>query len=390
MSDLKIPNLEDLLQLDEKIVSTQIKCLTAPGENYGSLMLSVDITTETTDLQIVAKTLPPNPKMQEMFNCPVTFRNEIAFYKSIIPTLRSFQKEHGVKKVMNFAAKYYGSRPNLHHKDEKIDKDAVLLLENLKVSGFVNLERTEGFDLDTSKLILHDLAQLHGISIALKLQEPKIFKQLVQPLMESLSVSKEVLDDWEDKYLKIIHSIPRLEPYLDRLKKVNLDIYPPPPAREPFATVSHNDCWVNNTMVQLQNGKAVQSRLVDFQISDYASPAKDVLFFLFSSIKNDILRKECDNLIRYYHDNLIEVLKELKCDTQPFCFEEFQKELDFEAVRTQFAHLALMLFPIFAPKLDVKDMADIKPSDIGNNEPTELHKEKLVFIVEEFAKRAWI
>ena len=26
------------------------------------------------------------------------------------------------------------------------------------------------------------------------------------------------------------------------LKKVNLDIYPPPPTREPFATVSHNDC----------------------------------------------------------------------------------------------------------------------------------------------------
>ncbi|XP_063900499.1 uncharacterized protein LOC135120083 [Zophobas morio] len=391
MSDLKIPNLEDLLQLDEKIAFTKIKCLTAPGENYGSLMLSVDVTTESNhELKVVAKTLPPNPKMQEMFDSPVTFRNEIAFYKTIIPTLRSFQKKHGVKKVMNFAAKYYGSRPNLHHKDDKIDQDAVLLLENLKVSGFVNVERTEGFDLDTSKLILRDLAQLHGIGIALKLQEPKIFNQKVRPYLTPLTLPEEAHDDWKDKYLKIIHSIPRLEPYLERLKKVNFDMKGPPPPREPFASISHNDCWVNNAMVKFENGKAVESRLVDFQISAYASPAKDVLFFLFSSLRNDVLRKNCDGLIRYYHENLIGVLKELKCDTKPFCFEEFKKELDFEAKHTQFVDTVLMLIPIFAPKLKVKDWAEIEPTDIGNNEPTELHMEKLVVIVEEYAKRGWI
>jgi hypothetical protein len=49
MSGEEIKNIEDLVQLGEgkKIVNYKINRLTAPGENYGSLMLSVDITVKT-------------------------------------------------------------------------------------------------------------------------------------------------------------------------------------------------------------------------------------------------------------------------------------------------------------------------------------------------------
>jgi hypothetical protein len=84
------------------------------------------------------------------------------------------------------------------------------------------------------------------------------------------------------------------------------------------------------------------------------------------------------------------VLLELKCDIAEFSREAFDNELTLEARNTQFVHTVLMLFPIFAPKGTITDIANTKPSDIGNVEPTDLHKEKLVFVVEEFAKRNWI
>ncbi|RZB40960.1 EcKinase, DUF1679, and/or APH domain containing protein [Asbolus verrucosus] len=356
-------------------------------------MLSVDVIVKTPEriekINAVAKMLPPNELMQEMFNCQVTFRNEIGFYKTMVPTLQHFQREHGVTEVIDFSPKYYGSRSNLNG-STKIDTNAVLLLENLKVQNFVNFERTEGFDLEVSKLIIRDLAHLHAVPLALKLQKPEVFETAIMQFLSSLVLQEEVLKDLKEKYDKIINNVDDLKPYLERLKKVSLDVYPPGPPREPFATVSHNDCWVNNTMIQIKDGKPFKSKLVDYQLCDYGSPAKDVLFFLFSSVQNHILEKHYDDLIEFYHKTFTSTLVELHCETTEFSLEAFKKELDYEAKHTQFVHTVLMLFPIFAPRGTVTDIVELKPTDIGNSEPTGLHKQKLLFVVKEFARRNWI
>jgi hypothetical protein len=119
--------------------------------------------------------VPPSEFIQEVFNTPVTFRNEIAFYKDILPILQDFQRQHGVKEVIDFVPKYYGSRRNLKGDEGKVDQDAVLLLENLKVANYTTFDRTQGFDLDAAKLIITDLAQFHAVPLALKLEKPEIF-----------------------------------------------------------------------------------------------------------------------------------------------------------------------------------------------------------------------
>jgi uncharacterized ubiquitin-like protein YukD len=142
MSAEQIKNIEDLIPLGDgkKIVDYKIKLLTAPGENSGSLMLKVDFTVKTPtgneEIHAAAKTVPPNELIQEVFNTAVTFRNEIAFYKKIVPLLQDFQKQHGVKEVIDFVPKYYGSRLNLKGDEGKVDQDAVLLLENLKLANY--------------------------------------------------------------------------------------------------------------------------------------------------------------------------------------------------------------------------------------------------------------
>lgn len=143
MSDTiaKLPRvLSGYLGNKKKIVGTEITRLTAPGENYGSIMLRVDITilNEETGKEeavyAVGKLIPTHAVIQEIFNIQVTYKNEVAFYKTIVPTLQNFQRRNGVTDVLDCFANYYGSRINLNGSDV-VDEDAVLLLENLKVSG---------------------------------------------------------------------------------------------------------------------------------------------------------------------------------------------------------------------------------------------------------------
>lgn len=143
-------------------------------------------------------------------------------------------------------------------------------------------------------------------------------------------------------------------------------------------------------MIKLENGKVVENKMVDFQIVGYGSPAKDVVFFLFSSVQIPVLKAHCDEFFKVYHDTFLETLEELQCDTKPFSFKAFNKELDAEARDTQFFHLQCMLQPIYATKDDIKDMKDFCEEDLKTTNISKEFKEKEWFLIEEFAKRNWI
>lgn len=80
-----------------------------------------------------------------------------------------------------------------------------------------------------------------------------------------------------------------------------------------FNVLNHGDCWCNNIMFKYnENGEREETILVDFQMGKYGSPGQDLLYFLFSSVKQEIRLKDFDYFIRYYHENLKENLKLLE------------------------------------------------------------------------------
>ncbi|EFA05154.1 uncharacterized protein LOC655368 [Tribolium castaneum] len=392
-----IPFLSEVVPLDpsSSIQEHKVRRLTAAGENYGSLMLSVDITVKspegTREINAVAKMVPPNEYIQKVFNTQVTFRNEIAFYREIVPTLRRFQQEQGMANAIDFFPKYLGSRLNRDNSD-RVDSDGILLLENLKMAGYANLERTVGFDLEVAKVVVKDLAHLHAVPLGLKLQKPDVFEKKVKKYLSPFHPDDD--EKIVEKMCNLVCSLDTCQKYHERAKSAlwkmrdrNTTI------REPFATLVHDDCWVNNTMVKIQPGEVPKNKFVDFQICNYGSPAKDLLFLLFSSVQNDVIRSECDNLIRLYHGTFVDVLRQLKCDTEPFSFEKFEQEIKFEALNTQFGHVVFMLTPIFAPKGSVKELDEFSPeafAEMVGSFASDLHKEKLALVVNEFGKRNWI
>ncbi|KAJ8984940.1 hypothetical protein NQ317_012190 [Molorchus minor] len=125
----KIENLEGvLLNLGEnqKITDYKITRLTAPGDNYGSLMLRLEVkvydknTKREDDLDLVAKLLPPSDFLRNMFNVQVVFRNESSLYRVVVPVLEQFQRRQGVREVVDIFPKYYGSRISLNPNSEML------------------------------------------------------------------------------------------------------------------------------------------------------------------------------------------------------------------------------------------------------------------------------
>lgn len=144
MSELK--NLEDLLAPklgpNKKIINVEID--KPPSKGAGSVMLLIKLTVKDVIennhevVHLVAKKVPNSELARKAFKIQQSFQKEVAFYETIIPTLKSFQEEEGVVVLDNFA-EYYGARYNLHQKNNEVDEEAVLLLEDLTVKGVCNI-----------------------------------------------------------------------------------------------------------------------------------------------------------------------------------------------------------------------------------------------------------
>lgn len=83
----------------------------------------------------VAKCTPLNLVTQELFNTQETFKSEIAWYTTVIPTLKKFAKDQGLERELDFFQTFYGARISLDPNSEKVDLDGVILSENLKYLG---------------------------------------------------------------------------------------------------------------------------------------------------------------------------------------------------------------------------------------------------------------
>ncbi|KAJ8945374.1 hypothetical protein NQ318_007020 [Aromia moschata] len=393
-----IPKLDEVLRLQpsRSVADCKTTRLTAPGENYGSLMLRLEVKVVDEDskseenLDLVAKLLPPSKMMQEMFNVQTTFGNETGFYRDIVPVLEEFQRQHGLK-VVNIFPKYYGSRISLDANCDKVDDGAVLILENLKPSGFTTANRTVGFDLQSSRFLAKHLAYFHAISLALKLKNPGLFEQKVRPYLSDFRFGEHRnFDDFPPKLFNILKENHTCVPFFDIIEKL-IKQKSSVVIHEPFATMLHNDFWVNNVLLKFENGIPVEVKIVDFQVIEYRSPCRDLLFFLFSSVQLKVLEEHLDRLIDCYYESFVEKLKEFKCDVEPFSREAFDKQLELAAKEAEYFHIVAMLFPIHIDSSSVKDATEISPEDMAKGgHVTRACKDKLIFTTVEFIKRGWM
>lgn len=404
---LSVQKLDVLLRQslgnDLQIKHVEWKPLTAPGENFGSIMLAVIVTltrssNKTETHHLVAKLPPTSAYLLGLFNSPVTFRKELQFYSVMVKEFINLQIESGIneKDARNLVPKFFGGRLGLKN-PEQFDEQATIILENLKLSGYDTGDRIFGLDKKHTELAIESLAKLHALVIALKMKKPQLYERIAPELFLNLSneITEKCITEMIERSRSDLENMEEIRPYLDRINKTmeysceaNKDLKKP---EEPWATFVHCDLWVNNIMFRHdEKGELVDMKIIDFQLFEYDYGVKDLIFFLMSSTSEEILDNKLDYMFDLYYSCFIKMLKTLKVDTEKFSKQKFDEILNL-CGPIKFNQCIMMAQVIQAPKKSMSESKNVEGSDVFvKMSDNVIYKRKLLHIVTTFDKRGWL
>ncbi|XP_065369198.1 uncharacterized protein LOC135961600 [Calliphora vicina] len=346
-----VPSIIDLDKVVEphldggKLLTYTSRYLTKPGDNYGSVLLAINAKIQTKtgtikELPLVAK-LPPitNELLWQMFQPERTCLTENAVYTFLSPAIKQLQLEAGLKETMLYdgLSKYYGSRVSLDANATKVDKNAVLVQENLQSLGFRAGNRHVMFDLQHARIILPQVAQFHALAIALRLKRPDEFNKNIRPNFRRFDVnngmSEEAKLQFEQELLDDVAAATHNdEVILQRVRELIEDynnlMSSPDKEDDLYTTIVHFDMWINNIMIKYdENNLPCQVKLIDFQMAEYESLVYDVIFFMFSSLEIKVLEHHLDELFLLYYNSFIKCLNSVGSSTKNYSFESFLEEI---------------------------------------------------------------
>lgn len=384
-----------------RIHDLEWKHLTDPGENFGSIILAININAEQNDkkrtLNVVVKLPPKSAYLLDLFDSPLTFKKELEFYSTVAPEFLKLQNESGIPReaLSVIVPQFLGGRLGLRD-PQRFDEQAAIVLENLKSHNYVTQDRIAGMDKEHMDFAISHLAKLHAITIGLKLKKPEFFKKMVLPGLKYAvnEIAIKGVIDMVEKAHNDYKSIAEAKAYLDRIEKTikygfkHHDVTP----EEPWTTLVHNDFWVNNMMFKYdESGKPINMKIVDFQLTLYDYGVNDLIFFLISSSRKEILDNHLDDMIDFYYDSFIESLKSLNIDTNAFPKNQFMEQLN-QCAPIKFNQCIMMVQVIQAARGSVTKTANdtANESVFAGGIDDDNYKQKLLHILSIFDQKGWL
>lgn len=210
---------------------------------------------KTDKLPLICKLMPTSKARREQFNSDAVFIREAFMYSQVLPTFAAFQKEKGLSLKDSFCEypKCYGTL------DDKENDRFVIVLEDLKATGYELFDKFKPADFNHVKLFVESLGKFHAVSFALKDQRPEVFAKythLKDVFLQQIEDQPEVMGPMFaymfDKAIGAfkpeeeaeIKALTKLKgSFVEELKRVGWG-----EASEPFSIINHGDCWNNNMM----------------------------------------------------------------------------------------------------------------------------------------------
>nr|CAD7269019.1 unnamed protein product [Timema shepardi] len=351
---------EDLLREENgRNVSVEIKNVqnaVPVGENYLSIIRRITLGVsedggQSVEKSLIVKDLPKGEGIQKFLKEDGVFKREICMYQKVLPTL--YRIAEGRLEAPSLSAKCY-----------PLDNDELLVMEDLRPSGFNLADRRQGLDYDHCLVAVKALARLHGMSVAAHEQDPDVF-HIVK--MNTLSQSERAgmkirLESCFNMLKEVVKGIKGFERFVDKLNHIHdglIDkiIRMMNPEEGELRVMNHGDFWVSNLLFRYdEQGKVSDIKIVDFQMPKYVTPAMDLHFFLVSSPNIDVRKNSVDRLLEEYHSELNDVLKRLNFADKQITLQRIKKELKdtgFYAVSTMATRLNMIVAdPKDAPNID--------------------------------------
>lgn len=200
--------------------------------------------------------------------------------------------------------------------------------------GYTVGNRLKGFDMTESKIVLKNLAKFHALPISVRHYRPEIFEAKFKPFLCRVDIDaklgietrermkntllKEIsnLNEFNDSLAIIENSIIECERWQKDVRRIQ--------DNNLFCTVVHNDLWVNNMMIKYDEKTPVHVKLIDFQLTMYGSLAHDIIFFMYTSVEESVLKNNFDDLLKYYFMQFINVLNQMNIFLNDFSYEKYE------------------------------------------------------------------
>lgn len=255
------------IAIDEGFIAYKIEVQSGSnnGDGYMGVLISIAISgTHEVDgvksadnkLSLLCKTVPSSVTRRKEFQTDPLFEREALVYSTVLPRFAEFQREKGLTDTESFT--FY---PKCFKTVFNLDADElVVIMEDLRPSGFTMLPRDEILSPKHAYLIVESLAKLHAVSFALKDQRPAEFAKLkkVNDLLRLFFKNETMLKYMYagcDRAAKGLTN-PKHRQIVAEMKRNPLQYieqFLNDDACEPFGVIAHSDCWINNVLFRHEN-----------------------------------------------------------------------------------------------------------------------------------------
>lgn len=230
----------------------EIEAASAKGDNYIGLLYRALV--KRKNFKVIMKFPPQNAMRREQFMARPCFVRESEFYDDVYPLFKNFQEQKGI----NVAKEGFHEIPRCY-KTLIEEPHEALFMEDLKAAKFEMFDRQKDTTVEHVNLVMSALGKFHAISFAIKDQRPELlecYKGMKDIFMQRDDEAKDNMKAWFDamkkQALDAIEQHEDLKKILDKVLEKDFfslieGCVDGPPA-EPYAIITHGDCWNNNIM----------------------------------------------------------------------------------------------------------------------------------------------
>lgn len=168
--------LKEVIQNEFNLPNYDMRILpgAAKGDNYLGICHRVVIKSfnhqnDKSEFQVFVKIPDMDPAKRVQFSTRICFLREILMYTEILPLFREIQVKAGINletEGFNQVTKVYKCIPT--------ENDEALLMEDLRVQGFIMSNRAKDLTLKQVLLSFEALAKLHAVSFVAKADENNV------------------------------------------------------------------------------------------------------------------------------------------------------------------------------------------------------------------------
>ncbi|GAB0088775.1 hypothetical protein DMENIID0001_032390 [Sergentomyia squamirostris] len=330
INDSFVENLVKKVENSEKVKMEkfELKPVTKKGNHYASVMIRIVVnyvldTKEQKQISLILKTSydekydnEDSVKLLKNFNL---HNREMLMYGKILDSFHNLLSS--INDKTTFSGRCYGI-------DHTTDS---MIFEDLLVRQYRCANRIERLDLNHAKLVMKKLAKFHASSIMLKQKEPEVYASFNKAfLSRHHEDARDFCFTQLDAAINLVSKLPGYEYYFNKLVKFRelfvekgIELYEPD---QDFNVLLHGDMWTNNMMFKYdEGGNPIDVLFVDYQIPYWCTPAIDILYFINTSLKEEIRLEKQDELVQYYYKHLKETLIDgFKYDGKFPSLHEFQ------------------------------------------------------------------